>query len=256
MFRKITTLLGLALPLLLLGHTVILAADLTVDEIIAKNAAARGGLDKIKAVKSIKMTAKILSHGVEMPGLMELKRPNSIRMEFTVQGQNIVQGFDGSTAWMIMPLMGNKDPQKMTDEDAKDIVEQADFDGPLIDYKTKGSTVELVGKEDVEGTPAYKLKVTLKSGDVRYIYIDADSFLELKTTTMVKKEGNEYQIDSYSGDYKEINGLMLPMSVENKMKDQTISQITVDKVEMDIPLDDSLFKMPPKSEAPQSGPTQ
>lgn len=255
MFRRILSVM-LVLPALLALQMVAAAADLTVDEVIAKNIDARGGMEKMKAVKTVKMTAKILNHGMEVPGTMELKRPNMIRMEFTIQGQNIVQGFDGESGWIIMPLMGVKDPQKMSDEDVKEIKEQADFDGPLVDYKDKGNTVELMGKEDVEGTSAYKLKVTLKSGDVRYIYIDGDSFLELKTTAMIKREGNEMQIDSYSGDYKEVNGLTLPFSIETKMKDQTISQITVDKIEMGVDLDDAMFKMPPKAETPQTAPSK
>lgn len=243
MFRKILGMM-LVLPALLALQLAAVAADLTVDEVIAKNIEARGGLEKMKAVKTVKMTAKIMNQGMEVPGTMELKRPNMIRMAFTIQGQEIIQAFDGENGWMIMPLMGVKDPQKMSDEDVKEIKEQADFDGPLVDYKDKGNTVELMGKEDVEGTSAYKLKVTLKSGDVRYIYIDADSFLELKTTTMIKREGNEMQVDSYSGDYKEVDGMMLPFSIETKVKDQTVSQITIDKIEMGAAIDDADFKMP------------
>lgn len=141
----------------------------------------------------------------------------------------------------------------MSEDDAKDIIEQADFDGPLVNYKEKGNTVELVGSEDVEGTPAYKLKLTLKSGDVRYIFIDKDSFLELKATAMMKREGNEMQIDSLSGDYKEVNGLMMPFSIETRVKDQVMSQITIDKIELDVPIDDAIFKMPP---ATQSAPSK
>lgn len=255
MFRRILSVM-LVLPALLVLQMAAAAADLTVDEVIAKNIDARGGLEKMKAVKTVKMTAKIMNHGMEVPGTMELKRPNMIRMEFTIQGQNIVQAFDGENGWMIMPLMGVKDPQKMTEDDVKEVKEQADFDGPLVDYKEKGNTVELMGKEDVEGTSAYKIKVTLKSGDVRYIFVDADSFLELKTTAMIKREGNEMQIDSYSGDYKEVNGLMLPFSIETKMKDQTISQITVDNVEMGVDLDDAMFKMPAVTAPAQTAPSK
>lgn len=254
MIRKVFG-VAMALTAILAFQLVATAADMTADEIIAKHFTARGGLDKIKAVSTVKMTAKIMNHGMEVPGNMELKRPNMIRMEFTVQGQNIVQAFDGETGWMIMPLMGVKDPQKMPDEDVKEIKEQADFDGPLVDYKTKGNTVELMGKEPVEGTDAYKIKVTLKSGDVRYIYIDADSFLELKTTSMIKREGNDIQVDSYSGDYKEVKGLMLPFSIETKVKDQTVSQITIETIDMGVPLDDSMFKMPAVAQT-QTAPTK
>lgn len=243
----------IALPVFLVMQIAAFAADMTADDIIAKNLEARGGKDKVLAIKTAKLTAKVMNHGTEMPGTLEWKRPNLLLMEFQVQGQDVKQGYDGQTAWYIMPLMGTKDPQKMSEDDAKDIIEQADFDGPLVNYKEKGNTVELVGSEDVEGTPAYKLKLTLKSGDVRYIFIDKDSFLELKATAMMKREGNEMQIDSLSGDYKEVNGLMMPFSIETRVKDQVMSQITIDKIELDVPIDDAIFKMPP---ATQSAPSK
>ena len=108
--------------------------------------------------------------------IMVQKRPEMARLEFTIQGLTAVQAYDGSKAWQIMPFMGKKDPELMSGDETKEMEETADLDGPLVDYKAKGNTVELLGKEKIEGTDAYKLKVTLKNGDVQTQYIDADSY--------------------------------------------------------------------------------
>ena len=135
----------------------------TVDEVIAKNIQARGGMDKLKSVKSIKTTATLaMGPGMEAPGVMIQKRPDMARLEFTIQGLTAVQAYDGSKAWQVMPFMGKKDAELMSADDAKEMQETADLDGPLVDYKAKGNTVELLGKEKIEGTDAYKLKVSLK----------------------------------------------------------------------------------------------
>jgi outer membrane lipoprotein-sorting protein len=143
-----------------------LASAQTADELIEKNIQAHGGLDKIKGVQSMRMTGKIVGGGMEMPMLMEFKRPTSMRMEFTVQGMTGIQGYDGTTGWAVMPFVGKTEPEKMSPEDLKEMENQADIDGPLVDYKAKGHQVEYLGKADVEGTPVHKLKVTKKNGDV------------------------------------------------------------------------------------------
>src|SRR6185503_9024911 len=145
MLRKM--LLGLAV-LALPGP---LASAQTVDEVIAKHLEARGGLEKLKAVKTIRMTGKMtMGPGMEAPISLELKRPSSIRMEFTIQGNVGVQAYDGKNGWAINPFGGKEDPEPLSADDLKEIEEQADRDGPLVDYKAKGNTVELVGKEKVE----------------------------------------------------------------------------------------------------------
>ena len=243
MFRRL--MIALTIPALLCT----IASAQTVDELIAKNNKARGGLEKMKAVKTMKLTGKITMQGMEAPAVMMFKRPGMIRSEFTIQGMTAIQGYDGKTAWMIMPFMGKTEPEKMAAEDAKDIEEQSDVDGPLVDYKDKGNKVELIGKEDMEGTPVYKIKVTLKSGDVRYIFLDGEHYLEVKETSKRKTQGTEIEIDTYFSDYKSIDGLMIPHAMESKVKDQTVSQIMLSKIEMGVALADSLFKMPAKAAA-------
>ncbi|MFQ5824129.1 MAG: outer membrane lipoprotein carrier protein LolA [bacterium] len=220
----------------------------TVEELIEKNIEARGGYEKIKAIKTIKMTGNSMFQGMEAPFTIFAKRPNNLRMEVTIQSQNMVQAYDGETAWMIFPFMGSTEPQKMPEDQADAFIEQADIDGHLVDYKEKGHTVELIGKEDMEGTDVYKLKLTLKNGNVNYIYLDAEYFIELKQKAKRKRQGSEFEVETFFGDYKPINGLMIPHSLESKVGGQTVSQITVEKVEMDVNIDDSIFKMPPKSQ--------
>lgn len=226
------------------------AAAQTADDIVAKYVTARGGMDKIEALKTVEVAAKAQQQGVEFPAKLEWKSPESLRMEFTVQGKTIVQAYDGKTAWMIMPLTGNTDPQKMSADDTKDLQETADFvEGPIINYKKKGNAVELLGKDDVEGSPAYKLKVTLKNGDITYAYIDADSGLEVKETAKVKKQGTEVEADSYFSDFRTVDGVMFPFSIENKMNGQTTMTFTIDSLKANGNLSDAVFQMPAASAA-------
>jgi outer membrane lipoprotein-sorting protein len=219
----------------------------TVDEVIAKNIQARGGMDKLKSIKSIKTTATMtMGPGMEAPGVMVQKRPEMARLEFTIQGLTAVQAYDGSKAWQIMPFMGKKDAELMSGDETKEMEETADLDGPLVDYKTKGNTVELLGKEKIEGTDAFKLKVTLKNGDVQTEYIDADSFLEIKEETKRMVRGTEKEFESSIGDYKEVDGIIFPFAVESGIKGTDQKQkITISKIELNVPADDTMFKMPP-----------
>jgi outer membrane lipoprotein-sorting protein len=228
------------------------ASAQTVDEIIAKHAQARGGLEKIKAIKSAKVTGKLVMQGIEIPVTIQQKRPNKMRLDATFQGKTLVQAYDGATAWKIDPFQGTSEPEKSAGEEEKQTIEQSDMDGSLIDYKEKGHTVELVGKADVEGTPAYQLKLTKKSGDINHIYIDAENYLEIKTTSKRKTPGGEIEIDAYSGNYKPVNGVMFAFSVEAKAGGQVVQNMVIEKVELDLAIEDSLFKMPVKDEKPKT----
>jgi len=222
------------------------ASAQTVDDLIKKNIDAHGGIQKLKAVKSMKATGKITPQGLEIPITLQQKRPGMVRMDATFQGKSMVQAYDGTTAWKIDPFQGNPDPEKVAGDDLKDLEEQADLDGPLVDYKQKGHTVELIGKEDMEGTPVYKLKLTLKNGDVRNIYIDAENYLELKVTSKRKTPGGEVDIDQFLGNYKSVNGMMFAFSIDTRINGQSVNTITLDKIELDSAIDEAVFKMPAK----------
>ena len=222
------------------------AAAQTVDEIIAKNIAAKGGMDKLKAVKTVRMTGRMtVGPGIEAPVVMELQRPNTMRMDITVQGMTLSQGFDGTKAWILNPLQGSKVPQEMSAEEKSMVEEQADIDGPLMDYKAKGHKAELLGKEKVEGSDAYKLKLTLKNGVIRTFYIDAEHFLEIKEESKRTIRGTETESETIYGDYKDVDGLMLPHSIDGGQKGSPQRQkLVVEKVEVNPKLDPSRFKMP------------
>ena len=222
------------------------ASAQTADELIAKNIEAKGGLAKIKAVKSMRATGKMIGGpGMEFPFVMMNKRPKSTRMEFTFQGMTGMQVYDGKTAWMSMPFMGKKEPEVMPPDESKIIEEQGDFDGPLMDYKEKGHTVELAGKEQVEGADAYKLKVTLKGGDVRAIYLDAETYLEIKVEAKRMVRGSEVEGETLLSDYKEVGGMMMAHMMESGAKGSPQRQkIVIEKIELNAEIADSLFAMP------------
>jgi len=226
----------------------------TVDEIIAKNLQAKGGLQKIKAVQTARMSGTMtVGPGMEAPFVIEFKRPNQMRLDFTLQGMTGTQAYDGKTGWMLMPFSGRKDPEPMPTEALKEVEEQADFDGPLVDYQAKGHKVEFVGKEKVEGSDAYKLKVTLKNGDIRYIYLDADQYLEIRVESKTMVRGTEIETTTSIGDYKEVGGLMVPHAMETTQAGSPQSRkVTIEKIELNVPIDDARFKMPEvKKEEPK-----
>ena len=231
------------------------SANPSVDELIAKNIEAHGGLEKIKAVQSIRMTGKMtMGQGMEAPMVLEMKRPKAMRMEFTVQGMTVIQAYDGKTGWAVKPFGGKKDPEPMNSEDLQEADENADIDGPLVDYKSKGYTVELIDKEKVEGSDAWKLKVNMKNGTVRYVYLDADTMLEIKNEGKRMIRGSEVEFVSTIGDYKAVGGLLYPYSIEMGAKDHPEKQnIIIDKIEINPKLDDARYKMPAAAAAETPG---
>ncbi|HYK02795.1 MAG TPA: hypothetical protein VE974_13635 [Thermoanaerobaculia bacterium] len=226
------------------------AADLTVDEILAKNAEAKGGIEKLRALKSIRYSGTLsLGGGLEAPLVMIKKRPESMRMDFTFQGMTGTQAFDGTTAWAVMPFMGKKDPEAMTGDMLKEAKQQADFDGPFIDSEKKGYKVESLGKVDLAGTPAYKLKLRREGNDT-FVYIDANSFLDIRTEAKRTVQGQEIESETTIGNYKEFEGLLIPTQIEMKTKGAPAGQtITIDKVEINPAVEDDAFAMPKKAEA-------
>lgn len=241
--------------LLVAGLTGAAVQAQTADEIINKHLQARGGKDKIKAVQSERMTGKlVMGQGMEAPVVMELTRPNKMRMEFTIQGMTGIQAYDGKAGWSVMPFMGKTEPEKMSDDEIKQAEDQADMDGMLVDYKEKGHQVEYVGKEDVEGTPAHKLKVTKKNGDVVNVYIDADSYMEIKQAGKVKVRGQEIEGQSTFGDFKTVDGLIFPFSIEQKAQGAPGGMtISISKIEVNPTLEASRFTMPAAKPAAAAG---
>ena len=223
------------------------AKQMTVDQLVAKNAEAKGGNEALRALKSVKLTGKMLVNQgqLEMGFAQTKSRPGSVRNEYSLQGMTMVQAFDGAEGWKISPFQGRKDPEKMSADDTKSLIEDAEVDGPLIDWKEKGSQVEYLGTEDVDGTQAHKLKVTRKNGDVAYVYLDPDHFLEIRILSQRTEQGNQVEVETDLSDYEKVNGVFVPFSVEAAPKGSSDKQkIIIEKAEANLPLDDATFKMP------------
>jgi hypothetical protein len=233
------------------AQTAAAPAPQSADEIVAKYVKTIGGMEKIDAIKSLKRTGRYTGGGgYEIRIVEENKRPDLVRQETFLQGMVGITAWDGKTGWKIEPWGGKKDVEPLGEEELKQIIEDSDFDGPLVRYKEKGNTVELVGSEPVEGTDAFKLKVTLKNGDVRYYFMDADYFVPIKIETKRMIRGAERESEASIGDYKEVAGVYMPHSLETGAKGSpSRSKVVYDRIEANVPLDDSLFHPP----APAAG---
>ena len=232
------------------------ASAQTADEIVAKFIKTVGGMERIQAVKSLRRTGKFNGGGgFEAVIVEENKRPNLVRQEFQIQGMTGVTAYDGKTGWKIKPWNGKKDAEPLGEEEMKGIVEDSDLDGPLVNYKEKGVRVEYAGKDEFEGTEVYKLKVTLKDGDLRYYYMDTDYFVPIKIDTKRTVRGAEREYETVLGDYKEVNGWYLPFSVESGTKgSQSRSKVTYEKIEANVPFDDQIFRQPVAKSQPANAP--
>ena len=228
------------------------ASAQTADEILARFIKTVGGMEKINAVTTLRRTGKFTGGGgFEARVLEENKRPGKVRQEHSFQAMTGVNAYDGKTGWKIEPWQGKKDPEPLGEEEMKQIIEDSDFDGPLINYKEKGNRVEFAGRDAVEGTDAFKLKATLANGDVRYYYLDTDYFVPIKIETKRLVRGAEQEYETSIGDYKEVAGWYLPHSVETNVKgSQNRQKVTYEKIEANVPMDDRRFVSPA---APPSG---
>ena len=221
--------------------------QLTVDELVAKNVAAKGGADALRALQSVRLTGKLLVNEgqIQLAYVETKKRPGAIRDEVTLQGMTAIQAYDGAQGWKVSPFQGRKDPEKMSADDTKSLMEDADIEGPLVDWKAKGSTVEYLGTEDVDGTPAHKLKVVRKNGDVTFVYLDPDAFLEIRKISQRVEQGAQVEVETDVSDYEKVAGVYLPFSIESGRKNDPDKQkIVIDKAEPNVSVDDAIFKFP------------
>ena len=224
----------------------VLVRGQSAEELINKNIQAKGGIDKIKAIKTVRMTGKLNGGGGFTAATMqENVRPNLVRETFTLQGMTAVTAYDGATGWQIQPFGGHKDPEFMGEDDLKDLLLDADFDGPLVDYKEKGNTVEFLGHDVVDGDDALRLKVTLKDGDIVYYYLDPDTFLEIRKEVQEFIRGSVRESVIDMGSYKPVAGVMYPYSIVQGTKAKTAAQSTpIEKIEVNIPIDKADFAVP------------
>jgi hypothetical protein len=223
----------------------------TADELVARNVAARGGRERLRAVLSLRMTGRLAPSGpagpaVEAPIRLELKRPDRIRMEVTFQGMTGVQAYDGTSGWQIAPFRGQSIPVRMSPEETAQALEQADIDGPLVDYRQKGHSLALAGPAKVDETDALRLELALKNGTVRDVYLDAATFLEILTVSRRTIRGVAVEAESRLEDYREVGGVLFPHRIVSGAKGRPERQtVRVETIEINPALDDARFRIPP-----------
>jgi outer membrane lipoprotein-sorting protein len=225
------------------------ASNLTAAQIVEKNVAARGGLAAWRAINTMTMSGQMDAGGkqdAKLPFVMNLKRPHKSRLEIRFQDQAAVQVYDGAQGWKVRPFLGRNEVEPYTSAEAKSATAWEELDGPLIDHVNKGTKVELVGTEAVQGKSAYKLKLTMKGGEQRNLWVDATSFLELKIEGQPRKiDGRMRDVAIYYRDYRTVQGLAVPHVLETAVKGvKQTYKITIQTVTVNQPLDDSLFAKP------------
>ena len=216
----------------------------TAEDIVAKNLAAKGGAEKWKSVSSVKMTGKLTAQGRDVSMTVYTKRPNLMRQDIITPKGTVVQGFDGVTAWMLAP--GADIPREITGPQAEAARSGADFDGPLIDYASKGHKVELVGKEKLGERDVYHLKLTKKDGNIERYYMDAETGLEVKRVAEMSGGGLKQALESELSNYKSVEGMMIPHTIKQSVDGSPVMEMTLEKVELNAPMSDDLFRMSKK----------
>lgn len=218
----------------------------TVDEVLSKYYEATGGKANWEAVKSLKYTGYSNIMGMDIPYTQYVKRPGMWMIEIYVQGMKIIQGYDGTKGWIVNPMTGSKKPTETDEATSKIFRNNTLIGGKLYNISEMGFTVELIGKEDLNGKEVFKINLTDKDGVVSNFFIDADNYLIVKTIGKVTRMGNEIITENSYSNYKKVNEVMISYLMEQKVTGtQYESQtVTVDKVEINVDIDDKIFKMP------------
>jgi len=235
------TLCALLLGLAARAHAV------TAEELAAKNIEAKGGAAALDAVQSVRRSGKLVIGGGQFVlGVVDTrKRPDSIREEASLQGLTQVEAYDGKDGWKIDPFGGRKDPERMPADDLKGLIESAEIGGPLAGYRGRGDKLEYLGTEDIDGTAAHKLKLTSKAGDVRYVYLDPDYFLEIRIESQRNVRGVKRTVVTDLGEYEKIEGVYWPFAIASGRKgDSDPAKVQYEKIEVNVPVDASYFAFP------------
>lgn len=264
---SVSVLLALAISPAIGANTAPAATRPSAAEIVERNVAARGGLQAWRSVQALSMTGKMDAGGntrptlavpgakappeaakrpkaqVQLPFVMELKRPRKVRVEVKFQGQTAIQVYDGTDGWKLRPFLNRHEVEPYSAEEMKAAALQADLDGPLVDYTAKGTKVELEGAERVEDRDTYRLKLTAKNGNVQHVWVDAHTFLEAKIEGVPRRlDGKYHPVETYLRDFRTVDGLKVPYVLETAV--QGVPQrekIEIEKVVVNPKLDDSLF---------------
>jgi outer membrane lipoprotein-sorting protein len=210
-----------------------------VDELLAKNLAAKGGA-KVRDLQSMKQVSSMSMQGMDATMTVYTKRPNRLRQEISVGGQTVTSGFDGVTPWIINPMAGSNRPIAVTGPQADMLREQGDFDGPLVDYKAKGYTVELLGLETIGDRKLNHVRMVSTTRQVVHLYFDAVTNLEAKRVTEIETSRLEQELS----DYRSVDGVMVPFQIRLLVNGVPQSEMKVKTVELNVVMDEAIFRMP------------
>lgn len=231
--KKLTNLFGI-LMLTFLSISTIQAQDVSLDDILKNYFENIGGEDAWKKITSMKITGSTTAQGMTMPIIIKAMSPNYMIMELDFQGKKYIEAFDGKQAWSLNPFMGATEPQKGDEEKSKEMNKQK-FQEELIDYKEKGHKVELVGKEEIDGTETYKIKMTKKDGDVVFYFFDTENFVPIMQRSLMDSGPAKGQsAETYMSDYQEVDGLMAAFTTEQKIGGNTVFSMTAEKIEFNV----------------------
>jgi len=209
----------------------------TVDEVISKHVAALGGKEKLSKIQNVVMEGSLNIQGTEISLTVTQVNNKLNRQDITAMGMH---GFDMMTdkeGWQYMPFQGMQKPEPKTADEVKKSQSDLDIAGPLVDYAAKGHKAELLGKEDVEGTECYKIKVTLAAGKEVTFFIDLTSSMIIRAKETRKFNGQDTELQTDFSDYKEVEGVKMPFSITQQFGTVLFSSI---KVNQTIP--DSAYK--------------
>ncbi len=214
------------------------------DEIIRKHVEAIGGMEKIKALKSLSADGVFKQAGLELPFTLWMKRPNRSRMDLEFHGQKFIQAYDGKTAWWVNPLFGAAEPTEMPKEYATPMLRWTDFDGPLVDYQQKRHRVEYEGEEQVGTARVYKIRLALFNGDVWHVYIDSKTYLEVKRAFQQTYGGRTKDVTTWIRRYATVNGVNVYSVVEGEGLDGSPYTMTFRSFKANPEIDDAKFAKP------------
>ena len=213
----------------------------SLDQIIRQNSAAMHS-DKLAGIKTIKISGKMSAMGMEMPMVMQMKNPDKIKVTYSVNGLEMVSVFDGVKGYTMNPMMGSAEPVELTGEQLNQIKNNNIFTNQLQEYNKK-KQLTLEGLEDVNGKPASKLKVNIEGGNPIYMFVDKGTGLIVKLTTKVEQMGTTMDVETLMTDYTDTKGVVMPKKTIAKMNGMEAGVISYDLIEVDVPMDDSLFKI-------------
>lgn len=224
----------------LIAFTSIISAQ-SLEEIIKRYSSAIKA-DQLANVSTIKITGKMSSMGMEMPMVMQMKKPNKIRVSYSFSGQELISVFDGQKGYMVNPMTGSSAPVELTGDQLKQVQNNNVFNNQIQDYFNAG-VMTLEGSEDVKGRPAFKIKAVPQGSNPVIIYIDKETFLPVKTSTSVEQMGTTMNVESFMTDYVEVKGVVMPKKTTAMANGMEAAIISFDNIEVDIPINDAVFSI-------------